>query len=242
MSGAQDTGLAGRCVIVTGAARGQGAAHARAFVAEGARVVITDVLGDSARYVHLDVTSEDEWAAAVETAAAAFGLVRVLVNNAGMLVRGPIETATVADWDLVMSVNVRGCFLGIRAVLDSMRGAGGGSVVNISSNGGMLGTPNALAYITSKWAVRGMTKAAAAELGKYGIRVNSVHPGAVATPLLMGGGLTEEAFVERGRDRLAVPRIAEPDEISPAVIYFASDLSGYASGSELLVDGGWAIG
>jgi 3alpha(or 20beta)-hydroxysteroid dehydrogenase len=253
MSGAQDTGLAGRCVIVTGAARGQGAAHARAFVAEGARVVITDVLddlgaqlagelGDSARYVHLDVTSEDEWATAVETAVAAFGPVRVLVNNAGMLVRGPIETATVADWDLVMSINVRGCFLGIRAVLDSMRGAGGGSVVNISSNGGMLGTPNALAYITSKWAVRGMTKAAAAELGKYGIRVNSVHPGAVATPLLMGGGLTEEAFVERGKDRLAVPRIAEPDEISPAVIYFASDLSGYASGSELLVDGGWAIG
>jgi 3alpha(or 20beta)-hydroxysteroid dehydrogenase len=178
--------------------------------------------------VHLDVTSEDEWAAAVETAVAAFGPVRVLVNNAGMRTRGPIETATVADWDLVMSVSVRGCFLGIRAVLDSMRGAGGGSVVNISSNAGMLGTPNALAYVTSKWAVRGMTKAVA-ELGTYGIRVNSVHPGAVATPLLMGGGLTEEAFVQRGQDRLAVPRIAEPDEISPAVIYFASDLSGYAS-------------
>jgi 3alpha(or 20beta)-hydroxysteroid dehydrogenase len=219
----------------------------------GRRVVITDVLddqgaqladelGDSARYVHLDVTSEDEWAAAVETAIAAFGPVRVLVNNAGMPIRGAIETATVADWDLVMSVNVRGCFLGIRAVLDSMREAGGGSVVNISSNTGMLGTPNALAYVTSKWAVRGMTKAAAAELGTYGIRVNSIHPSAVATPLLMGGGLTEEAFVERGKDRPAIPRIAEPDEISPAVIYFASDLSRYASGSELLVDGGWAIG
>ena len=124
---------------------------------------------------------------------------------------------------------MRGCFLGIRSVLDSMREAGGGSVVNISSNAGMLGTPNALAYVTSKWAVRGMTKAAAAELGTYGIRVNSIHPGAVATPLLMGDGFTEEAFVQRGRDRLAVPRIAEPDEISPAVIYFASDLSGYAS-------------
>ncbi len=218
-----------RAVWLAGAARGQGAAHARAFVAAGARVVITDVLddpgaqladelGDGARYVHLDVTSETERAAAVEAAVAAFGPVRVLVNNAGMLIRGPIETATVADWDLVMSVDVRGCFLGIRAVLDSMRGAGGGSVVNISSNAGMLGTPNALAYVTSKWAVRGMTKAAAAELGTYGIRVNSIHPGAVATPLLMGGGLTEEAFVQRGQDRLAVPRIAEPDEISPASV------------------------
>jgi 3alpha(or 20beta)-hydroxysteroid dehydrogenase len=127
-------------------------------------------------------------------------------------------------------------------VLGSMRGAGGGSVVNISSNAGMLGTPNALAYVTSKWAVRGMTKAAAAELGQYKIRVNSIHPGAVATPLLMGGGLTEETFVQRGKDRLAVPRIAAPEEISPAVVYFASDLSGYATGSELLVDGGWAIG
>jgi 3alpha(or 20beta)-hydroxysteroid dehydrogenase len=165
--------------------------------------------------------------------------VRVLVNNAGILKRGPIETATMADWDLVMSVNVRGCFLGIRAVIGPMPGVRSS---NISSNGGMLGTPNALAYITSKWAVRGLTKAAAAELGKYKIRVNSIHPGAVATPLLMGDGLTEEAFVERGKDRLAVPRIAAPEEISPAVVYFASDLSGYATGSELLVDGGWAIG
>lgn len=253
MSGAPATGLAGRCAVVTGAARGQGAAHARALAAAGAQVVLADVLddlgeqvakeiGDSARYVHLDVTSEAGWAAAVETAVSAFGPVRVLVNNAGILKRGPIETATVADWDLVMSVNVRGCFLGIRAVIDPMRAAGGGSVVNISSNGGMLGTPNALAYVTSKWAVRGLTKAAAAELGTYKIRVNSIHPGAVATPLLMGDGLTEEAFVERGKDRLAVPRIAAPEEISPAVVYFASDLSGYATGSELLVDGGWAIG
>jgi 3alpha(or 20beta)-hydroxysteroid dehydrogenase len=253
VSGTRDTGLAGRCVIVTGAARGQGAAHARALAAEGARVVLTDVLddlgeqvageiGDAARYVHLDVTSESEWAAAVETAVAAFGPVRVLVNNAGMLIRGTIEEASLSDWDLIMNVNVKGAFLGLRAVLDSMREAGGGSVVNISSNAGMLGTPNALAYVTSKWAVRGMTKAAAAELGKYKIRVNSIHPGAVATPLLMGGGLTEEAFVERGKDRLAVPRIAEPEEISPAVVYFASDRSGYATGSELLVDGGWAIG
>ena len=192
--------------------------------------------------MHLDVTSESEWAAAVETAIAAFGPVRVLVNNAGILIRGAIEVASPADWDLIMNVNVKGAWLGLRAVLDSMRGAGGGSVVNISSNAGMLGTPNALAYVTSKWAVRGMTKAAAAELGKYGIRVNSIHPGAVATPLLMGEGLTEEAFVERGKDRLAVPRIAGPEEISPAVVYFASDLSGYATGSELLVDGGWAIG
>jgi 3alpha(or 20beta)-hydroxysteroid dehydrogenase len=138
-------------------------------------------IGDSARYVHLDVTSEAGWAAAVETAVSAFGPVRVLVNNAGILKRGPIETATMADWDLVMSVNVRGCFLGIRAVIGPMPGVRSS---NISSNGGMLGTPNALAYITSKWAVRGLTKAAAAELGKYKIRVNSIHPGAVATPLL----------------------------------------------------------
>lgn len=187
VSGARDTGLAGRCVIVTGAARGQGAAHARALAAEGARVVLTDVLddlgeqvageiGDAARYMHLDVTSESEWAAAVETAVAAFGPVRVLVNNAGILIRGTIEAASPADWDLIMNVNVKGAWLGLRAVLDSMRGAGGGSVVNVSSNAGMLGTPNALAYVTSKWAVRGLTKAAAAELGQYNIRVNSIHP------------------------------------------------------------------
>ena len=250
MSGPRDTGLARRCAIVTGAARGQGAAHARALSAEGARVVLADVLddlgaqvaqeiGDSARYVHLDVTSESGWASAVQTAISAFGPVRVLVNNAGVLIRGSLEAGTQEDWDLTYAVNVRGAWLGMRAVLDSMRAAGGGSVVNISSNAGMLGTKNALAYVTSKWALRGMTKAAAAERGQYGIRVNSVHPGAVATPLLMGDGLTEEAFVECGQDRLAIPRIADPDEISPAVVYFASDLSGYATGSELLVDGGW---
>jgi 3alpha(or 20beta)-hydroxysteroid dehydrogenase len=250
VSGPRDTGLAGRCVIVTGAARGQGAAHARALAAEGARVILTDVLdepgaqvaeeiGDSARYVHLDVTSESEWASAVQTAISTFGPVRVLVNNAGVLIRGSLEKGTQADWDLTYAVNVRGAWLGMRAVLDSMRAAGGGSIVNISSNAGMLGTKGALAYVTSKWALRGVTKAAAAELGQYGIRVNSIHPGAVATPLLMGDGLTQEAFVERGKDRLAIPRIAEPDEISPAVVYFASDLSGYATGSELLVDGGW---
>ena len=250
MSGVPDTGLAGRCAIVTGAARGQGAAHARALAAEGAKVIITDVLddlgtevaaeiGDGARYVHLDVTSESGWASAVESAISTFGPVRVLVNNAGVLIRGSLEAGTVADWDTTYAVNVRGAWLGMRAVLDSMRGAGGGSIVNISSNAGMLGTKNALAYVTSKWALRGMTKAAAAELGQYGIRVNSVHPGAVDTPMLMGDGLTEEAFLERGKDRLAVRRIAAPDEISPAVVYFASDRSGYASGSELLVDGGW---
>jgi 3alpha(or 20beta)-hydroxysteroid dehydrogenase len=253
VTGGQDTGLAGRCAIVTGAACGQGEAHARALAAEGARVVLTDLLddlgtkvaqdiGESARYVHLDVSSESGWAHAVETAISAFGPVRVLVNNAGVLIRGSLESARLADWDLTFSVNVRGAFLGMRAVLDSMRAAGGGSIVNISSNAGMLGTKGALAYVTSKWAMRGMTKAAAAELGQYGIRVNSIHPGAVATPLLMGDGLTEETFVERGRDRLAIPRIAAPEEISPAVVYFASDLSAYATGSELLVDGGWTIG
>lgn len=250
---ASGTGLHGRCAIITGAARGQGAAHARALAAEGALVLVTDVLdeqgeevaagiGPQCRYQHLDVASEADWTAAVQTATDAFGPVRVLVNNAGVLRRGPIQSASMDDYDLVMNVNVRGVFLGMRAVLGSMRGAGGGSIVNVSSNAGMLGTPNALAYVTSKWAVRGMTKAAAAELGRYGIRVNSVHPGSVATPLLMSDGFTEEAFLVRARDRLAIPRIAEPDEISPAIVYFASDLSGYATGSELLVDGGWAVG
>ena len=178
---------------------------------------VAEEIGASARYVHLDVSSESGWAVAVETAISAFGPVRVLVNNAGVLIRGSLESARLEDWDLTFSVNVRGAFLGMRAVLDSMRAAGGGSVVNISSNAGMLGTKNALAYVTSKWAIRGMTKAAAAELGQYGIRVNSIHPGAVATPLLTGDGLTEEAFVERGKDRLAIPRFADPEEISPAV-------------------------
>lgn len=181
MTGSDD-GLAGRCVIVTGAARGQGAAHARALASRGARVVITDVLdddgqrlaaslGDSARYVRLDVTSEADWATAVEEAVRSFGPVRVLVNNAGVLIRGSLEAAAMTDYDTIMNVNVKGALLGMRAVLSSMREAGGGSIVNISSNAGMLGTPNAIAYVTSKWAVRGMTKAAAAELGVRPVRL-----------------------------------------------------------------------
>ena len=218
-----------RTVIVTGSARGMGATHARGFIAEGANVVIADVLeqegrtlahelGDQAIFSRLDVTSDRDWAATVAAAEDAFGPVSVLVNNAGIVRFGLLEETEPAVWHQVIDVNLTGSYLGIRAVVASMRKAGGGAIVNISSGAGMGGTFGAGAYVVSKWGLRGLTKTAALELGHDNIRVNSVHPGAIRTPLLADrapdAAEIAATMAAHGVGLSAIPRIAEPDEIT----------------------------
>jgi 3alpha(or 20beta)-hydroxysteroid dehydrogenase len=244
--------LTGRCAIVSGAARGQGAAEARALAAAGAKVVLGDVLDDvgqavadeigaAARYCHLDVTRAVDWATAVTTAQEAFGPVSVLVNNAGILRPGSVQRTSPDELAATMEVNLLGSYLGIKAVLDSMTAAGGGSIINISSVGGMLGTPGAVAYVTSKWALRGLTKAAASDLARLGIRVNSVHPGAIQTPMIADGGFEAERFLERHKTRMPIRRMGQPEDVASVVVFLASAGSSYMTGAELTVDGGWVI-
>jgi 3alpha(or 20beta)-hydroxysteroid dehydrogenase len=244
--------LEGRCAIVSGAARGQGAAEARALAADGAFVVLGDILddqgravaaeiGERARYARLDVTSADDWDAAVALAEREFGRVQILVNNAGILRHGPVQSTGPSDFCAVLDVNLLGTYLGIRAVLDSMRAAGGGSIVNISSVGGMLGTPGAVAYVTSKWAVRGLTKAAASDLARFGIRVNSVHPGAIATDMIADGGFDAERFIESHKARMPIRRMGTSEDVASVVVFLAGPNSSYMTGAELAVDGGWLI-
>jgi 3alpha(or 20beta)-hydroxysteroid dehydrogenase len=243
--------LDGKVAVITGAARGQGEAEARRFVEEGARVLLTDVLdeegaavaadlGDAAAYRHLDVTSEDEWAAAIADADERFGPVSVLVNNAGILDFGPVAKQDVERFRRVIDVNLTGTMLGIKSVIPSMRAAGGGSIINISSNSGIWGIPQAAAYCSSKWAVRGLSKAAALELGKHGIRVNSVHPGGVDTPMTrMPGHDPNEAPWAKA---LPLGRFGLPDEIAAVVTFLASDEASYVTGAEWSVDGGATAG
>jgi len=236
-----------KVIVVTGGASGMGTTHARAFVAEGGRVVIGDVndqagaaladeLGDNARYHHLDVSKEAEWEAFMEFAEAEFGPVSVMVNNAGIGGGGPLESMTFDSWRQVLGINLDGVFLGTRAAIASMKKVGGGSIVNISSFAGLIGTPYSANYTTSKFAVRGLTKAAAMELADYNIRVNSVHPGYIRTPIL--GPLGDEVVV----GKVAMKRMAEPEEVSKMVLFIASDDAGYSTGAEFTVDGGWAAG
>jgi 3alpha(or 20beta)-hydroxysteroid dehydrogenase len=241
--------LEGKVALITGAARGMGESHARRFIAEGAKVVMTDrseaqgralaaELGERAIFLTHDVTDAAQWETVVAKAERAVGPINILVNNAGIL--GPVaQTAELkeADYLQVCAVNQHSVFLGMRAVLPSMVRSGGGSIVNISSIAGMAanyGFPS-LAYVASKFAVRGMTKAAAIEYGRHNIRVNSVHPGFIQTPMMV------EATNEEGGDALAlIPlgRIADPDEVSQLVLFLASDESSYITGSEHLVDAG----
>ena len=240
-----------RTVIVTGGARGMGASHARGFVAEGANVVIADVLeregqtlagelGEHAIFCRLDVTSDTDWAATVAAAEDAFGPVSVLVNNAGIVRFGVIAETEPAVWRQVIEVNLTGSYLGIRAVSPSMRKAGGGAIVNISSGAGMTGAAGLGAYVASKWGVRGLTKTAALELARDKIRVNSIHPGAIRTPMVAG---PDTAALAAGAVRdLAIPRIAEPEEITQLVLFVASDDASFSTGSEFIADGGHLLG
>ena len=241
--------LDGKVALITGGARGMGKSHVRHFVAEGARVVFGDVLDDkgayvagqlgdeSCRYLHHDVTSEADWAAAVALATEAFGPPDVLVNNAGILTFAPIADMPLADFRRVLEVNAVGCWLGMKAVIGPMTKAGGGSIVNVSSIEGFTGAAGLSAYSASKFAIRGMTKAAAQELAAFGIRVNSVHPGGVLTRMVLeqaGTGRDGERFL----GSLPLGRFAEPAEISRLVAYLASDESSYSTGSEFVADGG----
>ncbi len=248
--------LDGKVAIVSGAARGQGEAEARLFVEEGARVVLGDVLddqgqrvadelGDRARYVHLDVSSESDWESAVKTAEAEFGAVSVLVNNAGILKFAPLAEMSLADYLAVIEVNQVGCFLGMRAVVPSMERAGGGSIVNISSINGLVGYPGTMGYTASKFAIRGMTKAAAVELGPRGIRVNSIHPGPVDTEMVRPAGMEGMPSADEQASMFAaypLRRNAQPIEMALVALFLASDRSSYCSGSEFLADGGMLAG
>lgn len=242
--------LAGKVALITGAARGQGEAEARRFVAEGARVLLTDVLDDlgvaaagelgaAAAYRHLDVTSEDDWVAAVDDAEARFGPVSVLVNNAGILDFAPIHKQDVERFRQILEINLVGTMLGIKSIVPSMQRAGGGSIINISSNAGLVGLPSAAAYVASKWGVRGLSKSAALDLGPMGIRVTSVHPGGVLTPMTDFGGASSESGWAKA---LPLGRMGEADEVANVVTFLASDEASYVTGSEWSVDGGATAG
>ena len=226
--------LDGKVALITGGARGMGKSHVRHFVAEGAQVVFGDVLDDKGaavaaglderccRYVHHDVTSEAGWAAAVATTVDTFGRLDVLVNNAGVLAFATIADMPLAEFRRILEVNAVGCWLGMKAVIEPMKAAGGGSIVNISSIEGFTGAAGLSAYSASKFAVRGMTKAAARELGQFGIRVNSVHPGGVITSMTLGQpGSAEQA--DAFLKAMPLSRFARPAEISCLVAYLASD-------------------
>ncbi len=233
--------LAGKVAIVSGAAQGMGASHARAVVREGGQVVIGDILdnrgklladelGDNARFVHLDVTSEEDWETAVSTAISEFGKLNVLVNNAGIVNFGFLDNYSLEQWNAILAVNLTGQFLGIKAARNALVDAAPSSIVNISSTAGITGSAGQHGYAASKFAVRGLTKTVAAELGSKNVRANSIHPGTIKTPMTEGMDLSSLAAPIR--------RIGEDIEVSNLVVYLASDESAYSTGSEYLVDGG----
>jgi 3alpha(or 20beta)-hydroxysteroid dehydrogenase len=238
----------GKRAIITGGAQGQGAAIARHFVREGASVVIADVaddagkvladeFGDAAFFSHLDVSDPDSWTAVVKDAEASLGgHVNVLVNNAGILRFGEVDSMPLDDFELVINVNMKGCFFGMRAVAPAMKAAQQGSIINCSSVEGLAGMSSLTAYAGTKFAIRGMTKSAAIELGAYNVRVNSVHPGMIDTPMTQVHG--GDAAMQWGATRIPLERVGTPEDIAPLYVYLASDESGYTTGGEFAVDGG----
>jgi 3alpha(or 20beta)-hydroxysteroid dehydrogenase len=242
--------LEGKVALITGAARGQGEAEARRFVAEGAQVLLTDVLdaegeavasslGDASAYRHLDVTSEEDWIAAVAETEERFGPVSVLVNNAGILDFAQIHKQDVGRFRTVLDVNLVGPLIGMKTVAPSMKRAGGGSIINVSSNAGIVGLPSAGAYVASKWGLRGLSKTAALDLGAIGVRVNSVHPGGIDTPMIDFGGDSNDAPWAKS---LPLGRMGQAEEVANVVTFLASDEASYVTGAEWSVDGGATAG
>ncbi len=246
--------LDGRVVIVTGAARGQGEQEARLFAAEGAKVVLADVLdgpGEAlakelgegrAAYVHLDVTREEEWAGAVAAAKERFGRIDGLVNNAGILRFNELLATPLEEFQAIVSVNQTGCFLGIRAVAPEIAAAGGGTIVNTASYTGVTGMAGVGAYAASKHAVLGLTRVAALELAAKGIRVNAVCPGAIDTPMSSPEGVDPAAAGELYRRLVPLGRIGRPEEVAALALFLTSDDSSYVTGQPFVIDGGWLAG
>ncbi len=244
--------LDGKVALITGGARGQGAGEARRFVAEGASVVIADVLddpgealaaelGSNARFASLDVTDEEAWRRAVEATVTAFGSLTVLVNNAGVLLFHQLVNTPAEEFRRLIDVNLVGTFLGIKTAAPAMADSGGGSIVNISSVAGLIGLPGVSAYAASKYGVRGLTKSAAIELGDAGIRVNSVHPGSVDTPMIRPEGM-EGADYSAFYEQLPIKRLGTVDDVTNVVLFLASDEASYVTGGEFVVDGGQSTG
>ncbi|MDP7586687.1 MAG: glucose 1-dehydrogenase [Dehalococcoidia bacterium] len=243
--------LEGKVALITGAARGQGAAEARMFAQEGAKVILADVTdqegiavaaeiaeaGGDAIYVHLDVTNEDEWDSAVQSAVSSFGKLDILVNNAGIWRRGHVMETSSEQWDDIIDVNAKGVFLGTKAAIPEMRKAGGGSIVNISSTAGLVGSKTSAAYSASKGAVRIFSKSTAVQYAAEGIRANSIHPGPIDTD--MGDQVWPDATSrEASISRTALARIGTANDIAYGALYLASDESSFVTGSELVIDGG----
>ncbi|MER9316172.1 SDR family oxidoreductase [Mesorhizobium sp. M0659] len=237
--------VAGKTAIVTGGAMGMGEASVRRLIAEGANAIIADVdadagsklaseLGPNAVFEKLDVRSAEEWVGVVQRTGKRFGTVDILVNNAAIADPAPLEQWDVARLQRTLDVNLIGVFNGIQAVVPAMKRAGGGSIVNIGSVGALQGIPRMSGYVMSKWAVRGLTKVAALELGAYGIRVNAVHPGQTNTPMTRG--------VTFDVSNIALGRVGEPDDIAAIVLFFASDDSRFVTGDEVAGDGGQSAG
>ena len=244
--------LDGKVTLITGAARGQGEATARVFAAEGATVVLGDVLdaegeqvaaalGKRALYVRHDVRDEESWRRYVTTARERFGRIDALVNNAGILRVAPIASITLEEYMQVITVNQVGCLLGMKAVIPAMAEVGHGSIVNVSSTCGFEGTAGLVAYVASKFAIRGMTKTAALELGPLGIRVNTVCPGGVDTHMSRGGEFGSAA-PERFFTKLPLGRIGQPAEVATLTLFLACDESSYCTGADFVVDGGMIAG
>ncbi len=248
--------LDGKVVLISGGARGQGATEAKMMSGEGAKVVFGDILdvegkkveaeiaelGHDATYVHLDVTKEADWKAAVETAVETavtrYGKLDILVNNAGILIRKSIEETTEEEWDRIMAVNAKGVFLGTKQAIPAMRQAGGGSIVNISSTAGLVGSlDGSPSYTATKGAVRLFTKATAIQYAKENIRCNSVHPGPIDTEMIRDT-LTDPERRERRMQRLPLKKFGTTEDIAYGVIYLASDESSFVTGAELVIDGG----
>ena len=244
--------LGGKVVLISGGARGMGAAEARLFTREGAKVAIGDILDDDghkveaeinetggeALFIRLDVTSEAEWQRAIGATVTRFGKLDVLVNNAGITPYGSGDDTTLEIWDRVMAINSKGVFLGTKAAIPEMKKAGGGSIINISSIAGMVGTLNVQpVYNASKGAVRLLTKATAIQYAKDGIRCNSIHPGPIVTPMTESTRSDPERY-KFSVGRVPMGRFGQPEEVAYGVLYLASDESAYVTGSELVIDGG----